>query len=496
MAKHWLTLERDLKLRKLLKLSVMRLGIESSRGILWLVRATAQGAPELLKEGVSLIELASLLVVKVAPKVKTRIEKLQNGIDQVFFRIDRILKDLSKTIAAVPVGGYYFDLDDQTEPSLTQSTQPEAIDYQLPTEDIPKAIALYDGSVLLACRSGAGKTTTILSAIAHAGDADIWIFDGKGSAWGGRERNPERYFLCNHPDLIPSALEAAKHLVGVEMKNRQDARRANGGTHPTQPRRIIVIWDEFNNIVTFAQMVRLADELCNQVTLLVNMGREDLINDWIVAQTHLVGEINLSTGVQKSLAFVCQGRDTQYQSIEGALMDRNIISNPDERKRLQTQLAHYAQFSPDQSQPICFTTIGGKRLVKLPRRDGGHQPSPSVIQPVVYNPNSLTGTYYANSNGLPKISPEATVSQGFQPLEGLQTGVIDPLETLENQGFQPSKGSTWESQWEAKFWEVWQAIQDGKSNYWIGGNIFGVNGGTSYQRLSERLDDVRERLNL
>ncbi|AFZ22254.1 hypothetical protein [Allocoleopsis franciscana] len=30
---------------------------------------------------------------------------------------------------------------------------------------------------------------------------------------------------------------------------------------------------------------------------------------------------------------MCQGRDTQYQSIEGALCDCTIVVNPDERKR-------------------------------------------------------------------------------------------------------------------------------------------------------------------
>jgi hypothetical protein len=238
----------------------------------------------------------------------------------------------------------------------------------IPVENIAHAIASYDGSVLLACRSGAGKSTTILDAIAQAqalGDCDFWIFDGKGSAWGGLEKGSQ-YFLCNHYDLIEPAVQALNNLVSITMKSRQDARLANGGKHPKKPRRVVVILDEFNNIVTFAEMVKLQDNLCNLVTLLINMGREDLINSWLVAQTHLVGEINLSTGVQKSLAFVCQGRDTQYQSIEAALGDRNIVSNPNERQRLAQQLESYQSREKNQKIPICFTTIGGKRLVKLP----------------------------------------------------------------------------------------------------------------------------------
>jgi hypothetical protein len=250
------------------------------------------------------------------------------------------------------------------------STDTKVLDQAstIPTENIAHAIASYDGSVLLACRSGAGKSTTILDAIAEAqrlSDCDFWIFDGKGSAWGGLEKGSQ-YFLCNHYDLIEPAVAALNNLVSITMKSRQDARLANGGKHPKKPRRVVIILDEFNNIVTFAEMVKLQDNLCNLVTLLINMGREDLINSWLVAQTHLVGEINLSTGVQKSLAFVCQGRDTQYQSIEAALSDRNIISNPNERQRLAQQLESYQNQEKNQKIPICFTTIGGKRLVKLP----------------------------------------------------------------------------------------------------------------------------------
>lgn len=176
MAKHWLTLERDLKLRKLLKLSVMRLGIESSRGILWLVRAAVQGTPELLKEGVSLIELASLLVVKVAPKVKTYIGKFQDGIDLAFSRIDRILIDLSKTIAAVPVGGYYFDVDEQIEAnSLPAATIDDPITNIQEATKGRHLIILGD--------TGTGKTTTaqyVAVENAISGEVTVKVYDCEG----------------------------------------------------------------------------------------------------------------------------------------------------------------------------------------------------------------------------------------------------------------------------------------------------------------------------
>jgi hypothetical protein len=152
MAKHWLTLQSDLKIRQLLKLSAFRLGIESSRGILWLVRATVQGAPELAKEAVSLIELGSLLIVKVAPKIKARIGKLQDRIDLSFTRIDSVLKDLSKAIGAIPYGGHFIDDAEDSDTTVAAAT----IDQ--PITDIREATK--GRHLIVLGDTGTGKTTT------------------------------------------------------------------------------------------------------------------------------------------------------------------------------------------------------------------------------------------------------------------------------------------------------------------------------------------------
>jgi hypothetical protein len=440
MSKQWLELRKDWDYKKLGKWLLIRSVFVSGRALGWLVRETIKGVPvaiELLAQGT---EKVALVLTKVTPSIRKWAVLSQVWVDEVFAVPDRGIQRILKEVDAIPYGGRYIEVKDDEGYPLTRIEQVESLEgWQISVEDVPKAIANYDGSVLIACRPGAGKTTTMLSSVENAGDADFWIFDGKGSAWNGREKNPERYFLCNHPNLIPRAVEAFNHLVTVEMKGRQDTRLANGGTHPTKPRRIIVVCDEFNNIVTFAQMAKLADELCNLVTLIINLGREDLVNWWGVAQTHLVGEINLSTGVQKGLAFVCQGRDTQYQSIEGALSDRNIVANPDERKRLQQQLAYYAQNEPDQSQPICFTTIGGKRLVKLPKLSPSQNGlTPVSIQSQAVPPNGYTqmpnGLVYNHTESHNGHNPVLTAVQ-----PSLEKTPQDPPGLTENQGFQLSE---------------------------------------------------------
>jgi hypothetical protein len=445
MSKKWLTLQNNWDYKKLGKWLLIRSVFVSGRALGYLVRETIKGFPEALRIIAWTTEKVAVGLTKVAPVIQKWSVLAQVWVDDIFAVPDRGIQRLLKEVDAIPYGGRYEEFDDD-DVALTRIEQVELLDgWQMPTEDITKGIANYDGSVLLACRSGAGKTTTIQSAIAHAGDCDFWIFDGKGSTFNGLEKNPDRYFLCNHPNLIPRAVEAFEHLITVVMKGRQDTRLANGGTHPSKPRRIIVICDEFNNIVTFAEMVKLHNDLCNLVTLLINMGREDLMNWWGVAQTHLVGEINLSTGVQKSLAFVCQGRDTQYQSIEGALCDRNIVPNAEERKRLQQQLAYYAQTEQDQSQPICFTSIGGKRLVKLPRMG---QPQHSLAPVATQSQESQLKVVHEVS-GNPLCNSEQSHNGHNPVLTAVQSSSAKTAEDspglTQNQGFQPSETSLLET---------------------------------------------------
>lgn len=176
MARHWLTLQHDLRIRQLLKLSAFRLGIESGRGILWLVRATIQGVPELTKEAISLIELGSLLVVKVAPRIKSAIVKIQDRIDLSFTRIDAVLKDFSRTVAAMPTGGYFFDWSEETEESPLPSASVDE-----PVTNIREATK--GRHLIILGDTGTGKTTTaqyVAVENAIVGGVKVKVYDCEG----------------------------------------------------------------------------------------------------------------------------------------------------------------------------------------------------------------------------------------------------------------------------------------------------------------------------
>jgi hypothetical protein len=224
------------------------------------------------------------------------------------------------------------------------------------------------------------------------------------------------------------------------------------------------------------------------------MGREDLINWWGVGQTHLVKELNLSTGTQKNLAFVCQGRNYDYQSIEGAIGDYNLVPNAKERKRLQEQLDVYLQTENDHTLPICFTTIDGKRIIKLPFSQQGNEPSVKVNIGFQTNSTLLPIDFQTFNEHVPVLANGSTNFQRFETNEGLQKQNFDPLEVAENGRsvvVEGANSSRWEDNWDANFWRVFQAITQGWSDYQIGKDIFSLTSGSSYQRLKEKLIEVR-----
>ncbi len=446
MARQWLALQRELKIRQLLKLATIRLSIESGRGILWLVRATVQGAPELAKEAISIIELGSLLVVKVAPKVKGAIVKVQDRIDLSFTKIDSILKDLSQTVGAIPYGGHFIDADaEQSDALVTAATIDE------PVTNIREATK--GRHLIILGDTGTGKTTTAQYVAVEnslAGSVQVKVYDCEGMfktlpGW-------QLIGAGENFDAINASMAADLDNLSIFFQTGQPEAK-----EPTD----IYIGEEFPDIVD------QCDNASSWVDRHSRRGRK--------AGRFLI----LLSQYDQIAAFGLEGKSSLIKNFriirlgKFALAHAKRLKNPALVKWLEQSMSHCLINDSPLQLPSYeeMTRIIGQ--FQLQAR--------SVIQPVVYNHASLTGTYHPDSNGLPKISPETTGNQGFQPVEGLQTQILEPLK------------SGWESQWEAKFWEVWQAIQDGKSNYWIGGNIFDVNGGTSYQRLCERLDDVRER---
>ena len=440
MARHWLTVDRDLRIRRLLKLTSFRLTIEGSRGVLWLIRASTQGVPELTKEAISLLELGSLLVVKVAPKLKSGITKVQDRIDVTFSRIDSILKDLSITLGAMPYGGRFFDGDES------------AADTAIATASVDDPItnireATKGRHIIILGDTGTGKTTTAqYIAVENSISTEVLV----------RVYDCEGMFKCL-PGWQHIGLGENFDAINTAMKEDLDNLShffASGQPEAKEPTHIY-IGEEYPDIVD------QCEHSSKWIDRHARRGRK--------AGRFLI----LLSQYDQIKAFGLEGKSSLLKNLriirlgEFAIAHAKHLKNPALVRWLEQSMSHcLINDSPLQLPSYEEMT----RIIGQCRMNPGHfaNHSPALL------PNS-----YQTNNGLPKIDLEATENQGFQTPEGLQTQILAPQK------------SGWESQWEEKFWQVWQAIQNGKSNYWIGQNIFDCSGGTSYQRLCERLDEIR-----
>ncbi|MGI0488861.1 FtsK/SpoIIIE domain-containing protein [Pantanalinema rosaneae CENA516] len=263
-------------------------------------------------------------------------------------------------------------------PLGTEQLPPDAaISTELAVRDLTAEMARYEGHILIASRTRSGKTTTIQSAIAHtwqqyAGNVNFWVFDPKGAAFCGIEQT-NHYLLCNKPSQVPVAVDRLEKVVAEILEVRQDKRVAQGGHWESAPRAVKVIFDEWNTWIRMAERFDKKHKTDYQgraidaIERLIFQGGEDNIAVWLLAQTTRVKQLGLDTSVQDNMAYFAQSRNGDYQSIEDALSNPYVVSNSQQRQRLQHLLAVYAS---DQTQnrriPIAFTTLGGNQLCQLP----------------------------------------------------------------------------------------------------------------------------------
>ncbi|HEY9699678.1 MAG TPA: FtsK/SpoIIIE domain-containing protein [Trichocoleus sp.] len=252
----------------------------------------------------------------------------------------------------------------------------------LEVRDLTEQIARYDGHVLIASRTGSGKTTTVQASIAHTmqiykGNVDFWIFDPKGASWCGLEKT-DRWLMCNTPESIPKVIERLVDLC-EELENRQWTRVNSGGhwDENNEPQTIKIIIDEYNTLRKLAkeydsrfppkESPRTANTLKNMVERFIFQGREDCMNLWLMAQTTRVEQLDLDTSTQDNMVYFAQARNADYQSVEDAIGNTYVVTDPRQRKILQAVLADYKDDrTQNPSIPIAFTTLGGNQLCKLP----------------------------------------------------------------------------------------------------------------------------------
>ncbi|MEM1425332.1 MAG: hypothetical protein AAGF75_02095 [Cyanobacteria bacterium P01_H01_bin.130] len=240
--------------------------------------------------------------------------------------------------------------------------------------DLLYHLAIGELSGILACKSGAGKTTSLhyclvqfLNTYPHGTAA---IADPKGSRWLGLENCPDvvtqlisacpKYpksamKLDEDTLLVASELLALSNVVDRawnEYRNRVKARaqaaRA-GQPQPTFEPDLTVIdewfglWDKLNNFSASTQEKLGVHTLGVKINDIISRGRELGVRLLLVSQSHLCGQIGISGALRESLVVVAQGRKSTgegggFGSVHRLIKDANVFADDLTREALGVSL--------------------------------------------------------------------------------------------------------------------------------------------------------------
>lgn len=262
-----------------------------------------------------------------------------------------------------PVQQYFDDRDYWAEPEA------EPI---LEVSDVAQMMALYDGHVLVASKTGSGKTTLVQAAIAKAHDhyqgmIDFFIIDPKGASWLGLEHDADYAFVARD-DKLHLATSMIDKLVKV-LQSRQQQRMSQGGHwYDGAPMPVVLIIDECNSLYSRLKSLNKsqAENFARAVQLIIFQGREDNVHVWLFAQTTRVEQLGLNTSVQDNMSVIALARNGNYESIEDALGNRYMIGSTTTKKRLTADYEQYKSSTPDIAIPIAVITNNGGEMVQLP----------------------------------------------------------------------------------------------------------------------------------
>lgn len=285
--------------------------------------------------------------------------------------------DRTLEVSAVAVGSEPLP-EPMPEAAIAPSADPNEF------ADIAHTLASYDGHLMIASRTGAGKTSTLLAAMeailgVHGGKAILRVVDPKQSSWAGLEadENAVRYPGTTDPEGAAFDLLEALQEATAELSRRAKARRqARSEGKKWSPPPYYLILDEQVSLLALAEqydaqghegpkVLPQAKAALNSILL---MGREDRVRLWVCGQSHLCQDAGFNSSIRDSFGVVAQGRQGDFRSIERAIGDQYLIPSKAERDRLQVELGELRAIAGE--RPIIFSAVKGYRLGLLPDLEG------------------------------------------------------------------------------------------------------------------------------
>lgn len=277
--------------------------------------------------------------------------------------------------------------DDEWEPApkivVNRFPRPNA---DLEVTKVPEEVNLLDAAartelhLLIATKSGAGKTTTILAIIAKIneylkGKVLFFLIDPKNRNWLGLENVDNTYFTTDDQVVTTPAVEypLGRNLIPAyrQIENVYNllVNRISKGQGAHFDEHVYLIIDEWVALydAILCEKKNVSDYIMRMVRYILTMGREPKVHLILIGQSHLVSDCGFSTKLRQCFAIICQGRvgknkDVGYDPIEAAIDDRNLI-NARVAEKLYPQLQEaIAQAAKENDRPVMLSTMGSCRI--------------------------------------------------------------------------------------------------------------------------------------
>lgn len=276
--------------------------------------------------------------------------------------------------------------------------QPLEVDYESRVEPIryaqpntglvasvPEEVNILDAAaetnshILIATKTGAGKTTTLLAIIFKVykrleGKVQFFIVDPKGSSWLGLE-NIKNTYRTRENRVV--ATPAVQYPLGMDIQPAIDqiqivydllVCRIEKKDKDVEDH-IYLIIDEWLSVYSTAQLgnARLFNFLKLMVNTILNQGREYKVHLVIVGQSHYVTDCGFSSAIRQSFGVLCQGRvgqkkDVGYAPVTKAIKDKWLI-DVDDAPNLLLDFQKAVRLAAEQNdRPVIMSTMGSPRI--------------------------------------------------------------------------------------------------------------------------------------
>ena len=283
-----------------------------------------------------------------------------------------------------------------SRPQATTTPKPPQLEEEVYEDDEPIAVAEYSKGVftgdiigeitkttlhiLIATKSGAGKSTTLKAIIKRLmtdkPEATFNIVDPKTTDWFGLQQTTDIVTYLNQDapsEQLDAALEAINKTYSKLRARRKAVQKAlrEGNSIPKFSQHYLIL-DEWYKVYADIARLKRVDEFAEPLGEIISMGRELGIQLILVSISHLCGEIGFSGPARECFSVLAQGRvgennDVGYAPIVRALKDSYLFQDKAQRSLLEQQLNQaIAMAKKEGDRPVMLITMGIPRIALGP----------------------------------------------------------------------------------------------------------------------------------